>query len=48
MVLDHFALSHMCDNCPVRVNALACIIYSLGIVLNFSLLIFNERECNLL
>ena len=20
MSLDHFALSHICDNCPVRVN----------------------------
>ena len=20
MILDHFALSHICDNCPVRVN----------------------------
>ena len=22
MNLDHFALSHICDNCPVRVNKL--------------------------
>ena len=22
MILDHFALSHICDNCPVRVKEL--------------------------
>ena len=23
MILDHFALSHICDNCPVRVKSRA-------------------------
>ena len=23
MILDHFALSHICDNCPVRVKTIA-------------------------
>ena len=30
MILDHFALSHICDNCPLRINKRVRLYITLG------------------